>query len=334
MFFASILPKVKQLKNKKYIVATISALPLYLITIFRYNVGTDYFSTIEGFIHLRNYNLVDNEPIFLILSKIIHYFSLNGQWVHIILDTILFFFLFKKIFESSPNPALSIFLFIGLRYYFESLNIERQFVGCAICLYSTKYIYENNFKKFIFSVLFASCFHYSCLIYLIMYFIRNTKLNFRSTIIFMLILLIFSTNVENIIRTIIEFTPYSRYIGGRFDRESNKTLSIILFILFYIFAYIFRNDSIEYNTYLNSQCLCIIFMQLIGAFSLIIRYKYLFGFPLIILIPKAINNIKDRNLRIIVSVVIVAICSIYIYISTIKNDYYNIIPYMTIFSRL
>ena len=68
-------------------------------------------------------------------------------------------------------------------------------------------------------------------------------------------------------------------------------------IVLFIFAYVFYDDSDKsYGIYFTLQAMTLCVSALTGKIVLINRLGWMFGMPAIILIPKALKNVRNRLL--------------------------------------
>ena len=166
ILFAGFSIKTKEFRSKKYAIPTIIAiLPFFLISAFRYGIGTDYFSYTEIFNHIKTTNSLTFafskwEPLFVIFNKIIGIFGAKEIWFFIITSFIFLFLIYLTIMRQSISPIMSIYLFFTSTLYFASFNTTRQMVGISILFFSLKYVFEEKIKPFTVLVIIAGLFHY------------------------------------------------------------------------------------------------------------------------------------------------------------------------------
>ena len=150
-YFGSKTEKYKSGKRLPVIIA--SALPLLLLSAFRYDVGTDYRTYIMLFNSFSNGHVIRNFDIgFIYLCRIVG--MLGGNFYTMIFVTSLIFivFVFYYIYYDSPYPYISIYLVFAMQYYFASFNGIRQMCGAAILLFSLKFVREKKLIPFLICV--------------------------------------------------------------------------------------------------------------------------------------------------------------------------------------
>lgn len=170
------------------------------------------------------------------------------------------FFIFSFIsntlilFRIWKERSIILYRWSVLAYYIVffafSLNGVRQFVAVAIVFYSTLYIKEGYYIKYIVGILFASLFHFSAfigVIYLLydVLFIKyfNNKRKIRYALFFTLII------VGAVIVTLNILDRYSRYFGFSSSLVGVMLIAkIIMFIISILFlSYTSKDDNLEIN---------------------------------------------------------------------------------------
>ena len=303
-----------------------TSLPLMILAAFRYKVGTDYNTYYNSYWTINKNVSIISEYVYVAIVKALYLISADPQFIFIIHAIVFFWFLYPQVFKDSPYPALSIFVLVGFRYYFAYLNIMRQLTGCAILVYSIRYIEEDDFKKFLLCLILATGFHYSCAIFIIVYFMRNQKISLVTSILVFITLILLREIIAVFVRDNWLFSYYANYI--KIDASGDSSVrNIFLQIFLYCFAYIFRDKSQKYKIYLNCQFYTVVVMIFSGLIDLIERVRFVFGFPVIILLPLSIKNIKDKKLKYLAIISMLLFFSWYVWQGTAVNDMYNVLPY-------
>ena len=79
----NLMDSVKENKNKRFSFAMfISLVSMFIVSAFRYNVGTDYINYVAGF--FRTYSSGHYEILFVLLQNAIRIFTNDHQWLFII----------------------------------------------------------------------------------------------------------------------------------------------------------------------------------------------------------------------------------------------------------
>ncbi len=324
----------KYISNAKLSIV-FTSLPLLLISAIRYGVGSDYFQ------YERLYSLIGTtstsryEPLFTAINRYLYKSGIPFQFF-IILTSVMFVFLVViAIYRNSPNVAFSIFLLFSMCFFFQSLNIVRQMVGCAICLYSIKYIQENKLIKFLICIAIACGFHFSAVIFLPVYFIYKIHIDLKKTIPFLVLFFIVQDRIVGLIsnyaRTNLNYDEYFRNLSSA---SESGYISLIINVFIYIFAYLTIDKEDENQRgYLNIQLITIALSMMNGQIPLLNRLRFYYAMPNIILVPMAVNGISDKNTKKLAAFVICVLFFAYcLFIEGYMNQSASF-PYRTIFEK-
>jgi hypothetical protein len=319
-----------------FFVSLFAASPLIIIAAIRYDVGKDYLSYIRLFRQAAvGYRQDGLEIPFYWLNRIISFLGGDYIWIFIISAVLFMVISYMHIFEESPYPKLSVFLLVTMGFYFSFLNTMRQFVGCAFLLYSIKFIKDRKLIPFLSFVLLASCFHYTCIIFVIAYPLYGIRIKSRTLVISSIIVFLLASLLARYINQIAMLTYYgTAYIGSVFDRpEERGFITLAINILLIVFGTIFKSDDDDYNFYYILSFISLWFLFFEGKVPLISRIRWMFALPSIILLPKIINNVPNRRDRFIYTSLIVGLYIAFFYYTIGINNSNSVLPYQTIFSR-
>ena len=310
--------------KQKLMAAFFSALPLIIISGFRFNVGTDYSNYYNTYWSIPGGYSEIKDPLYVLLVNLLNRLETGPIYIFVVLSAIFFIPIYYQIFCDSPYPLISIFLLYGCRYFFAYLNISRQLAACAILVFSIRYIEKDNFISFLLCIIIASSLHLTSMAFILVYFVRKIKLDIPSTIVLTIAIYVFGELISTLIRNILPI--YGNYLNS-INRTGTGLRNIIMQLFLYIFSYIFSDKSRKYNVYLNCQLITIISVVLSQYINLFERMRYDFCLSNIILLPLAINNIKDKKLKYLSIFLLIVFFTWYMYQGTIVIDMYNVIPY-------
>ena len=314
----------------------------FLFAALRKNVGTDYIEYVILFKNIINDEKLsfstNIEPIFVILCEIIGFFSNNPVWIFIITSFIIYYFLFKTILKECKFYELGIFLFIAFNFYTSSLNIVRQWMAITIVLYSYTFLKEGNKNKFLKYVILAICCHYTAIIVLLfsklIFKINDEKT--RIIIIFLGVLFYLNTNfIVNILQSLCLkipiFIKYYKYLSLNENIGGNVLVLPMFCIITYV-LYLYQKRNKDLKIYINILCLGF-FVSIIGQRMLIFnRLQYYFVAILVIVIPKIIMMMNEKDKKI--SYFICFLLGSLFYIYSLNKNGGEPIPYQTIFSNI
>ena len=313
-----------------------AALPLVLISALRYDVGEDYLNTYVAYFQTvqRGGSYAHLEPLYHLLNAAVA--VLGGDYVWVFVATALMFMLtvYAQIFEDSPYPALSIFLLVGMGYYFVSFNAMRQMVGCGILLYSLRYIQNKRILPFLLCVASASCFHISCVVFIVMYWLGRIRIKPIWMLMGIGAVTALSPAVTQFIRWIIAQTSYGVYLSSVFDTgQTAYVMMAINALLLVVLALLYDEQDKTYQMYFNLQGAALLITVFSGRIVLFLRMLWMFGLPSVISLPMAVAKLEKKKTRGMLIAAIVLMYFLYaMYTVGIQNSN-HVLPYQTILGR-
>lgn len=156
--------------NKKNRFFYLSALPFLVVASMRYYVGTDYGTYLRLQIPEVLYGIYDRvELLYRYVIKLGDAMG-NYQWIFVLTHLLILFFLWKHLKEYSIDIRWSVFVFMFGAMFNISLNLMRQYIAIAICMYGMRYIYKHQMLKYVICVTIGCLFHVSVIVFLIFYF--------------------------------------------------------------------------------------------------------------------------------------------------------------------
>jgi hypothetical protein len=169
--------KVRLLKARPVFLCLCFGL-LYAASVLRYGVGYDYFMYTQGFFKMgmdgfSTLSYMDWDRGFVILTKIIVYFTRDPRIYMAVLSLVCLAGPFYVIYRYSKKPWLSVVLYVNLYFYYCSINFLRQSVAISITLFACSFLLNRKFLPYLGIVLFAAAFHYTALIMIPVYVLCN-----------------------------------------------------------------------------------------------------------------------------------------------------------------
>lgn len=170
-------------KKLCYVIVTFGA--MYLISIFRYGLGNDYYSYIYIFRNIKDasglaiFNL-GYEPAFTVITKLVSMFTGNVNVLYAVYALLILVPTAYAVFRYSENIWMSTMMFISLTFFYCSLSFIRQSIAFAIILCAYRFMKERNHFMVLLFIFFACLFHSTVIImiplYLIAAFVKPTKI--------------------------------------------------------------------------------------------------------------------------------------------------------------
>ena len=365
LFFIMLAEKSNSNKIKN-ILTILSAIPFILVSALRYDVGTDYFYRyVPDYNSIVNGGNVDNLEIgFKLLINLCILITKDYQILFIVTSIITITLFMYTIQKQSKNKALSITIFLLGGFFFQSLNILRQYMAIAIVFFSYRYLLKSKYPIFIVSVVLAFFIHNASIVCLIMLLLKDREiLNFKTILIVALIIFIFGTPLINLFKSIAQNTRFNVYIDSLYDRGDMRKLTILSNLIIYIFMYLQYIVKRKNNTvikedifYINMQGATLIFIMLSSKFYLFFRIAYYFMIYQIVSIPYFIktidteqlyqyyfkdimkdtmklNNSVIKKIPIILNIFIILYFSIILSYTNILNNDEEVLPYKTVINN-
>ena len=339
------LAEINDKKNVKRLFSIVGLLIPIIMFGLRYNVGADY----ESYINLYNKycNATLNYLIFTrkfeigfsLVMKIAYIFKCP-QLIFIAFSTSTLIILYRNIANNKEKCSISLAWFLVLFLYSAStLNIIRQMLAVAIVMNSYKYVWERRPIRFFITVLLATMFHITALLFLPCYFInyknnsKKQKILRMGIILIVLLIVIFFNNFMGILTGIDSF---ERYKGYTKNIESNNYKFLVkLLVLGAIIP--FRKRLYQYNEKNKLYYFLLIIDVILYATGFISpfikRITLYFGISEIFIIsqiPRELKKQSEKNTTILV--IIGYAISMFIITAYILGQS-GIIPYQTIIGR-
>lgn len=327
-------------KSKNFIYkffAFASFLPLFLVSAFRYNVGTDYFDRyVMGLVYVKSGNQKVYEIGFRILNQLILVFTDKYIWIFIITSFLFCAFVYKAIYEQSNDIYFSIILLVITNAYFISLNAVRQSICIGIFLYAIKYIKSNSIKKYMICIGIASTIHLSSLVYIPVYFLGKLKVKINIHIVILTLIIIFSPFISKFFIYIIYNTKYAFYFSTSFNSGKISFWKLLINVSVLLLCYILYNkckNNKDYIIFTNLQFLSVMLLMLSNYIPLIDRIVMYFTFSQIIFLPNLVRLIKQYWTRHITKICIIVFYAIYMVNTIVLKGYEQVLPYQNILMK-
>lgn len=315
-------------------------------------VGNDTLNYIEFFLRLKNMNsLIDNSSRFeigyQIYTKIVGILFDTYQALFIISAFFCISCICFGIYKNSKNWQYSLFLFIGLRFYYFFLSGLRQSIAVSIVFVAYVFLKENRKILFIILVLLASTFHFSALIFLLVLPLSKLKLDEIAIpkILFttFLIYILFNPLLSFFLSHMPAY--YSHYLVTEAASTNNLAdfINAIIPCLFLLVAKTTgfklnkEKDNIDKNsTFIYSDIDTQMSFLLVGAglsfiatrasiLDRMVQYYWIFS---IITISNIIFSIKDKRSRTIWYLIITSFVIVYnLTILLLRPEWNAIVPY-------
>lgn len=319
----------------------------FIISAFRdISIGRDTHAYMQFFHKVDNYGIDKNayyEKGYQYFNLLISYFTSNKQAILIVSSFVVLLTIFYFCYKRSNYKFLSIYLLFSLMFYYNSMNILRQYIAISIVIVAYKFVKERKFLKYLTTIILASSFHQSALFCLIMYFIPLFKLNKKNITcmigVSIAAFLGFSLIFDFISIIFPSYKAYETIYEG-------KSLATFLEIIFYVIllitniSIIFFNRNKSNNNKNHNDNVILTYFMLIGVLvtflslkiNLINRIAEFFLIFSIVGVPNVISSIRNKKNKLIVLIFVIGITFTYnMVIFVFRPEWQGVIPYKWIF---
>ncbi len=319
-------------KSIKIIFFLLACFPLWFVTAFRYDVGTDYFFTyVKYFEDVKlGWRPYENEPLFMLLNEILVKLNLSVVWLFAISGAIIIIYTFKICFTYSDNPVLSIVLFVFSSFFFASLNNVRQYVGLVLAIWGVL-IHNKPFKSLVY-IIIGGLFHLSNFVFLLFLLIFKVKLSKKNYLITTCVAVILTPLFAVVL---VELLKYTRYSYFTFSGGGYSLLFVLLNIFIYIISYIYYDEKDEaYRKYALLQLITLVLCVLsvfLNNEEFFMRITRITAFTQILLLPKIIKRASSSRKKILLLVLILCAYAVYTGYTVVWMGGLEVLPYQFVF---
>jgi len=340
--------------KKKYLYCFLAFLPFLLVSGFRFGVGTDYirryyvdFSRI-----IDGQEITNLEPGFYLMLKANVQIADKPYLLFFVCSLLINGFIFFVIAKESKDKILSVCIYFFLGFFFDSLNIMRQYLAISIVFIGYYYLLKDKSKGriifFIASVIVASLFHSTALITLALLLCNYKVLfSYKWFLPCLAVILALNTRLMSILQFFLENTRFNVYFSGKLFKGEVSYLFIAENLFFYLFLYfLYKKGYVKQDKksalFVNTQALALLCMCLGACHMLFIRVAFYFSNFQIISVPYFLSHykktytvfIKNKPIHIdIVKTVIVCCLLFAFYRTNIQTNVNAVLPYRTIFTK-
>ncbi|PGH20186.1 hypothetical protein RN96_11465 [Fusobacterium polymorphum] len=256
---------IMKLMNRKEL-KNITLIFLTLFTGLRFNVGADYLSYGYIFNTIKSNQNIRIEPLYWLINKILPNYILVCSFVAFL----SLYFIFKFInYLDEKNFYFILFGYVSIYYLQWNMSTVRQGLAISIFLYSTIFLFEKKYKKYLFFILVGGLFHKTLFLAFLIYPIFKLKIKDRFLIISFFCLFIFRKEIFSILEFLIlkYRISYSSYILGFVKNQllnSGIKKTFIIRVLIYLsIAYLSKKQILKtnYKVYVIKKIACFLMLS-------------------------------------------------------------------------
>jgi len=324
---------------------TIFAIILFIVSAFRYNVGTDYIHYQDIFYWISQGKETYVEIGYLMLNKLLIGLGFKSSISIFVVTSLVIIFSFCysiKKFVPKKYWFFSLFLFITTGMMFASFNAIRQYFAIAITILGLPFLINRKYIIYIIYIILASLFHTSAfinIIYVILVKLFRDKKNSNIlSIIFIISLIFLVIDIRNVIKLLSFIIPdrWLSYLNSATFLERNYSAILKQIIPNIIVLFILRNYSKlkEKNEnfdiiFLGYYLACIINNSFFGILVLL-RFGYFFDYFILFLVPIIIEYFNHKSTKNFVKILFIIYYIILTVVTIFMMNGQGVMPYKMI----
>lgn len=338
--------------NKKYVFIFYFFCMFILLGGIRYQVGTDWEQYYNYFVvnnrYIDFFNEIDYtyEAGYRLLNYIVKNVSDSFNVFLLIFTSIICFLKYKSILSYTKLPL--IVLLLNYAYFLGDIFNIRQSLGVAITIYSVRFVLEKNLLKFILTIIIATLFHRTAIVFLLAYWLYYKEFSNRTLFLLLTIscfigfsgvigsLITNLTGIDNIyVDKLLTYGEDSSISYSDVDNDQKMFFSfgkkIVLLIPFWFFRKKMKEKYECYNGFFNyffmANIIAVLFSISIPEVSF--RLVVFYNFFEIFIIASFVNLYNKLYLKIFIWLLIVLYSLIYFYYN-INKFIDAFVPYRSI----
>lgn len=228
---------------------------------------------------------------YIIFNKLVGMISNNQQFFLFVCAVFSFVPIFFYIKRKSTLPLLSVFILMGLPVFFMLYSGLRQIIAIAITVCSVKYIEEKRITPFILTVLLASLFHNTAIVFLVaypLYYVRMNDMWKLITVLALPVVFLFKKPL---------FSILSKVFKDNAVVDDNGAITLFLiFCAVYIYLILLNKKFDEsQNGVVNLFYIACVCQAFGGIYQTAMRVGYYFMIYLIVALPNTITQNKNKQ---------------------------------------
>ncbi len=167
-------------KAKKIIYLTIAFGLMYLITVFRYGMGNDYFSYMRITEQLRGTGFLEaftlgHEPLYVLLIKLFLGLNLSNEIIYAILAVLILFPVAFSIYRHSDNVWISVSVYLCLTFFYTQLSFIRQSLAVSVLILAYGFMKKRKVVPVLILAVIATLFHFTAAVFIPLYLLSLIK---------------------------------------------------------------------------------------------------------------------------------------------------------------
>lgn len=352
----------KKYENIKWLSICLEILSIVVLSILAgirdTTIGTDVnvyvkpvfdFYTKHGILAFTEHLYINAEIGYKIFNYLVAIITNNFSILLFLIQFFILMFSFlgiKKLYPKNYILAYSIFI---LTFYNRTLNIVRQSMALALCIYALHYLFKEDYKRFFITVAIASLFHKSSLIFIVIFIIYiliikkkvNPYMIATGIFGFGIIMFIFFPQFINMFINLhllpAKYEYYlNHYVLTKIDFNCLEIgIDLLLICIYLVFRKIYNYKDKKSKFYFILLVISLVCLIIAGRYTSAHRISMYFNIPAMIYFLSNFNFIwnKKKNKRIDPNLIAIGIAIIFWYWIYVYGNSGHTIPFISIFNK-
>lgn len=273
----------------------------------------------------------DKDVLFYLFTWIFQRYSTNYQLYLSICALPFFIATYKYICKYSVDYSVSTVLFISVNFYYMSFTTIRHCIALALVTYAFVCLKQEKLRMGLLYILFASCFHLSAIVSLLLFPIKYLKFRGWYLLLFVPFAYIGYVGKDLILDYMLNlilgnFSRFAVYEVMDSSLNWNYTILIGGLLTFSYYIILNRGKTKQYNYELWAVFLGFVFACFVFVYGEFMRVSSFFIIPLMTIVPRAFRLWPSTRYG---NILFLIVFYGYFVISVAKNS--NILKYQFFF---
>lgn len=302
---AIIIPQKNRQGIRAYLI--IAFVELQIVSGLRLPLAGDTENYTNAFVDISNLSLAEvlnygYEKGFMFFLYLVSFISSKPQSIIFFSSLFLNILILNYIYKKSKAPWLSVIFYVTLMFFFNGMTVLRSMMACSILLYSNDYIVKRKLIKFLIILFVASSFHFSTIIYGVVYFLYPMQLKLKNFVFIATPLILLSFVILPILQIVIQIHPrFTSYAEVDFYQSAYANVLEFLFnlFIFLFFAYCHKwklKEIVELEKlYMWLAYLSVVFAFMSINVMIIIRFVTLCSLIFVVYITNVIKEMPMKR---------------------------------------
>ncbi|MBM6786704.1 EpsG family protein [Collinsella tanakaei] len=342
LFALVVKPSTAKRVNRTIYVCIIGAMLVAVSAVRSYTVGVDTEQFCRAYMRIGTegaaaFGLERYEPLFTGLCLVLNSISKNYQLLIVASTALSTIPIVRLVYKRSQSIPFSLFLYITLNLYFNSMNIMRQAIAIGIIALAIPKLFKGKFLPFIVAVAIATLFHQSAPVALILIPLSKIEFKGRTFAVYLLaavLIFIFSTPIVRVASSLLgrdvlyndAFTG-SNYFGALIQ----AAVALVCCGVTSNYLGISRRDGKEEQSdslLQHAMMLWLLFSVFGMQVEIVGRLRFYFATFAILAIPAAISRAPKPDCRLLNLMTGAATLLYFLVIGIARPEWFGVIPYV------